>query len=250
MKKSELSSRMKEFLAASEADAEFIRKFMTDLQQDLERYSKGLNLSAVGMGVLSLFFLLLAARGVGEFTLFGVKITRYNALAIAIPPIIAVLLLRMAMQTVHGSVTRDVYYELTKQAFPAFSKADFDTLHVQYNLPFIEIPSAAWRGSRLWGFLDGLSTFMVVVIVFLPFAFIIYAFLTLFRQYHAGNAFVWLSLGATALCWILAMIIFTGDIWQADTENQTDVSASTADTKTEGMPNNRKASPPSGEPNP
>jgi hypothetical protein len=251
MKRSGLSSRMRELLAAPEADAEFIRKFMTDLQQQTERYSKGINLNAVGMGVLSLFFLLLAAHGVGEFTLFGVEITRYSALVIAIPPIIAFLLLGMAMQGIHGSVARDVYYELTKQAYPAFAKASFDNLMMQYNVPFVEVPSAAWHGSRLWRLLDRLSTFMIVVIFLVPFAFFIYAFFILFRQYHAGNAFVWLSLGVTALCWILAMAIITGEAWEADTENQTDVSASTGDAKkTEDMPNNHREPPASSEPNP
>lgn len=217
MKESELASKMKELLDAPETDAEFIRKFMSDLQKREQRYAKGVNQGAVGVLLLSTFFALLSARGVGEFTIFGVEVTRYSALVIAIPPIIALLVIWIATQGIYGTAVRNVYDELVRQAFPAFEKGGLHETITRNDIPFIEDPDAIWKGTRLWSLLDRLTTGISLIVFLAPFAFYVYAFYILFHQYHAGDTFIWLSLAATSLLSWLAMRVAFGDLFEPDT---------------------------------
>jgi hypothetical protein len=229
MKRSGLASKMTEFLAAPETDAEFIQKFMSDLQEREQRYAKGVNLGAAEIVLLSAFFLLLSAHGVGEFTVFGVEITRYSALAVGIPPVIALLLIRITTQSTYGTAVRTVYDELVGQAFPAFEKGGLHETITQNDIPFIEDPDAIWEGSWLWSLLSQLTTVITLVVFLAPFAFFVYAFHILFHLYHARDIFIWLSLGATALLSILAMIVALGDLFEADTKKSAETPAPAAD---------------------
>lgn len=231
MKRSGLASKMTEFLAAPETDAEFIQKFMSDLQQREQGYAKGVNLGAAEIALLSAFFLLLSAHGVGEFTVFGVEITRYRALAVGIPPIIALLLIRITTQSTYGTAVRTVYDELVKQAFPAFERGGLHETITQNDIPFVEDPDAIWEGSWLWSLLSQLTTAIALVVFLAPVAFFVYAFYILFHQYHAGDTLIWLSLGATSVLSILAMIVALGDLFEADTKDSTDIPSPPADSK-------------------
>jgi heme A synthase len=231
MNRSGLASKMKEFLVAPETDTEFVRKFMSDLQQREQRYAKGVNLGAAEIALLSAFFLLLSAHGVGEFTVFGVKITRYSALAAGIPPIIALLLIRITTQSTYGTAVRTVYDELVKQAFPAFEKGGLHETITQNDIPFVEDPDAIWEGAWLWTLLSQLTTVITLIVFLAPFAFFVYAFYILFHQYHARDIFLWLSLSATSLLSVLAMIVALGDLFEADTKNSTDIPQPAADIK-------------------
>src|SRR6266567_199131 len=214
MKKNDLTSKIENFLAAPEADKDFISKYMSDLQQKMAVYSKTVGIAASGAGLLSVLFLLISARGVGRFTAFGVEITRYSAVSIAIPPIVALILVRMAAVINYGAVAVQVYKELSKKAYPVLFETGLWDLTVSDYMPFLETPSGIWKGSRLWVLLDKISNFIIAIVALAPYIFFIYAFYILFDTFHVEDFFVWFSLCATTLFSVLTTRILLSEIWE------------------------------------
>jgi hypothetical protein len=217
MKRSQLDFRIKEFLTAPETDAELVRTYIADLRTENDRLIKKSNIDAALVILLSLVFLLISTRDVAELAIFGVKITRPGALSLAIPPIIAGLLVRI-MSIAHAHmVTQAVYLEINKQAFPTLSKTQLDSLVIRTDIPFIDEPSDLWAGSRAWQISSILSGFSgVASLALLPLAFFIYSYYILFRQFHVQSTLVWISLILSLSLLGLAIAYVATDTWEAE----------------------------------
>jgi hypothetical protein len=214
MNVSKLKSTVTDFLTAPETDPEVIRKYMTDLQAENDRIIKRSGTDSTAIVLLAIFFLLIGAKGVGEFSLFGVKITQLDAVAIVIPPAIAGLLARVISRANSLDVIQKVYFEISKQAYPAYSRTSLDRLVIRGDIPFADDPSDFWAGSRAWRLAHLLSYISGLALLFLPFVFFVYSYYALFRQYHVSNVFVWIALLLTVLFIVLAIEMFFADVWE------------------------------------
>jgi hypothetical protein len=220
MQKSRLKSVVAEFLAAPETDPELIRKYISDLESRNEKITKRIGADSVLVVLFAIFFLLISAKGVGEFSLFGVKITRYDAFKVAIPPIMAGLFARISSGANTKLVFTDVYFEISRQAYPAFHSTSLDSLALPSGVPFTDAPDIFWKGSKAWSLgtiLGGIS--ILSIFELLPVTFFAYAYYILFGQYHVTNVFVLLSLVCSVLLYGLGLAMIFLDVWEADAKN-------------------------------
>jgi hypothetical protein len=198
MQRSAILTRLHTFLDAKETDAEAIRAYASDLKDELRRGVKSVNLDAGIVLVLGVLFGLASAKGISDFTAFGIKVTQYGAFVAILPPAMAFLLSRITMRISTLDVVRAVYYAINARRFPVLSQMNLDDLVVPSFVPFTEEPSLFCNdGSWSWRLQSFLSTLSVLLLVVLPPVFFVSAYYYLFHQFHASNAFVWFSLIAT-----------------------------------------------------
>ncbi|HEX8510559.1 MAG TPA: hypothetical protein VF635_13820 [Propionibacteriaceae bacterium] len=220
MKWSQVESSVTQFLAASSTNAELVRSFTAELRSESDRLIRRSGAYSSVFLLLAALFLLIVAGGVDQFTLLGVTITQLDAIAIMIPPAMAVLFALIMSITNSVTVLGSVQSQINEQAYPGLHKSGLDDLVKRTDMPFVEEPSSFWSGSGAHRLTSALSlTFFCIIFIGVPLAFFVYAYVTLVQLHRFGNVWVWLSLAVVLSLLILAVSMVLAPVWEPESES-------------------------------
>jgi len=203
----DVRNRVEDFLTNEKTDKD-LSKGVLDLVLSAWR-STGEKVTRI-LGVLvilAIFFMLIATKGVQEFSISGVKVANLHLVGAAIPPLMAVLLLRALMLDVDARLLSNSYFELTRQAFPGLRKSELDSIIAPSDLLIVIDTSSALKGTLLGKILNMAARVEASFFISLPGAFSIYAYVKIFSFLHVTNPLTWISLSLSVVLYSLALAI-------------------------------------------
>jgi uncharacterized membrane protein YbhN (UPF0104 family) len=167
------------------------------LSASLARLRRSLTLSAV----LVVLFFALGAGEIKEITFSGVKLKDFGPVAKLVPAYVAYLTYDTTYLILEVSELRAMLDAATKVLLPRISHRGLDYV-LDFANPavlgglgmFATRPEDEWR-SRWETMLFGLTAIVLVMLMLVvPLAFLVYAFVHLFKTYGTADALLWISL--------------------------------------------------------
>ena len=224
--------------AFSSGESSDINAYSKDVLSAIKDLVTSLNKAAVLIFATMAFFELLSYQPTGEQAVLGITVADTFIVQVVLPPLVSFFVYDAWTQTVRYVTLQRAMLELTARRSPLRMRSN--------DLDFLVMPSlpAMWAigdsGSNRNALYTDKVTYnirlfsAIILAALLPLAFSIQAYTHLFRRYHVGNGWTWVSLTVTVLV-TACTAIFVGahvkDRWayieeakenkeRADKENQ------------------------------
>lgn len=197
--KKSMQARVDDAINAGELNDEFLREYLNQLLAIWQELIKSMVRTVVLAVLAMILFGVLAGKGVSEVTILSFKLSNFSLLELAIPVFVACTALRIYALGIDNQIFSKVYDSIMLRKFPELYKSDlygmiappgtgpiFDSSRIQFlkhsrSLPILKI---------LDGFQDG-------IVVLVPVAFEVGAYIYLFNSPKVSDPFVWVSLSFT-----------------------------------------------------
>ncbi|KAB1914073.1 hypothetical protein [Micromonospora sp. AMSO31t] len=199
----EIKRRVGIFLAEEAMEREDFRLYVSTVRDIIANVTHRASRSSLMVILGAALFLLLSSGDLTEAEVFGVKAQNFSLFRLAIPAIMAYSAAHVVMLMNARAQLMRLYIQLMKQSFPKWSEAGLAAVPARGSSFFLTAPPLVLsdRQNTL-----AKSTFYVegLIAIFLPVAFSLYAYISIFRDDTIGRGWAIASLGVTLIFMVLA----------------------------------------------
>lgn len=179
---------------------DWVREYLRDLRQNWAAAEATVTKSVTAIIALATAFLLIAAHGIGEVAIAGVKITRLAPVEAAIPVMITYLFYVTAQNSATSFLLGIVHDELCQYYWPAFYLENLElTLRPVGSLTGVSLTASHVKNEFLANTLAMVGFLRFIVFVIGPFTFAVYAMVALWRQSEMPTVLAALSTGLSSV---------------------------------------------------
>jgi hypothetical protein len=189
----EIRRRVEVFLTDEAMEREDLRFYLADLRDVIAAVTRRVSRNSLLIVSGAIVFILLSHGNLTEAELFGVKIQKFGFFRLAIPIVMAYASAHIVILMNSRAQLMRLYREFIEQSFPKWSEAQLSLVplgNTSFFLPFQPL-RLTQSEKRL---ADGTFYAEAMFVLFLPIAFGVYAYVSIFSDDEIGRGWAVASL--------------------------------------------------------